>query len=57
MVVPIIVRNVLTRTSVGTRGFIEQSCLFNFGEQIWWKKVVKVIQVCFSCSMLCTDHF
>ena len=29
MVVPIIVWNVLTRTLVGTRLFIEQSCLFN----------------------------
>ena len=53
MVVPIIVRNVLTRTP--TRLFIEQSCLFNLSEQIWWNKVVKVIQICFSCSMLCTD--
>ena len=50
--VPIIVRNVLTRTPVGTRLFIEQSCL---SAQIWWNKVVKVIQICFSCSMLCLD--
>ena len=35
MVVPTIVRNVLTRTLVGTRRFIEQSCLFNFSEQLW----------------------
>ena len=55
MVVPIIVRNVLTRTPVGTRLFIEQSCLFNWTEQIWWNEVVNVIQICFSCSMLCTD--
>ena len=33
MVVPIIVRNVLTRTPMGTRLFIEQSCLFNLSEQ------------------------
>ena len=55
MLVPIIVRNVLTRTPVGTRLFIEQSCLFNLSEQIWWNKIVRVIQICFSCSMLCTD--
>ena len=48
-------RNVLTRKSVGTRLFIEQSCLFNLSEKIWWNKVVKVIQICFSCSMSCTD--
>ena len=48
-------RNVLTRTPVGTRLFIEQSCLFNLSEQIWWTKVVRVIQICFSCSILCTD--
>ena len=53
MVVPIIVRNVLTRTPA--RLFIEQSCLFNLSEQIWWNKVVKVIQICFSCSMSCMD--
>ena len=53
MVVPIIVRNVLTRTP--TRLFIEQSCLVNLSEQIWWNKVVKAIQICFSCLMLCTD--
>ena len=39
----------------GRRLFIDQSCLFNLSEQIWWNKVVKVIQVCFSCSMLCMD--
>ena len=54
-VICIIVRNVLTRTPAGTRVFIEQSCLFNLSEEIWWNKVVKVIQICFSCSMLCTD--
>ena len=48
-------RNVLTRTPVGTRLFIEQSCLFDLSEKIWWNKVVKVIHICFSCSMLCTD--
>ena len=47
MVEPVIVRNVLTRTPVGTGWFIEQSCLFNFSEQIWWNKVVKVTQICF----------
>ena len=54
-VICIIVRNVLTRTPVGRRLFIEQSCLFNLSEQIWWNKVVKVIHICFSCSMLCMD--
>ena len=54
-VICIIVRNVLTRTPVGTRLFIEQSCLFNVSGQIWWNKVVKVIQICSSCSMLCMD--
>ena len=54
-VVCIIVRNVLTRTPMGARLFIQQSCLFNLSEQIWWNKVVKVIQICFSCSMLCMD--
>ena len=34
MVVPIIVRNVLTRTPVGTRLFIEQSCLFNLSDLV-----------------------
>ena len=48
-------RNVLTRTRVGTRLFIEQFCLFNLNEQIWWNKGMKVIQICLSCSMLCTD--
>ena len=28
---------------------------FNVSEQTWWNKVVKVIQICFSCSMLCMD--
>ena len=54
-VICIIVRNVLTCTPVGRRLFIEQSCLFNLSEQIWWNKVVKVIRICFSCSMLCMD--
>ena len=54
-VICIIARNVLTRTRVGRRLFIEQSCLFNLSEQIWYNKVVKVIQICFSCSMLCMD--
>ena len=54
-VISTIVRNVLTRTPVGTSLFIEHSCLFNLSEQIWWNKVVKVIQICFSCSMLCMD--
>ena len=49
MVVPVIVRNVLTRTPMGTRLFIEQSCLFNLSAQIWWNKVVKVIQIRLSC--------
>ena len=40
---------------MGPRLFIEQSCLFNLSETIWWNKVVKVIHICFSCSMLCTD--
>ena len=51
----IIVRNVLTPIPVGRRLFIEQSCLFNVSEQIWRNKVVKVIRMCFSCSMLCMD--
>ena len=38
-----------------TQLFIEQFCLFNLSDQIWWNKVVKAIQICFSCSMLCTD--
>ena len=54
-VICIIVWNVLTCTHVGTRLFIEQSCLFNVSEQIWWNKVLKVIQICFSCTMLCVD--
>ena len=54
-VICIIVRNVLTRTLVGTRSFIEQSCLYNVSEQIWWNKVAEVIQICFSYSMLCMD--
>ena len=54
-VICIIVRNVLTCTLVGRRLLIEQSCLFNLSEQIWWNKVGKVIQICFSCSMLCMD--
>ena len=48
-------QNVLTRTPVGRILFIEQSCLFNLSEHFWKNKVVKVIQICFSCSMLCTD--
>ena len=35
--------------------FIEQCGLFNVSEQNWWNKVVKVIETCFSCSMLCID--
>ena len=54
-VICIIVRNVLTRTHVGTRPRIKQSCLFDLSKQIWWNKVVKVIEICFSCSMLCMD--
>ena len=54
-VICIILRNVLTRTPVGRGLFVEQSCLFNLKEQIWWNKVVKVIQIRFSCSMLCMD--
>ena len=54
-VICLIVRNGLTSTRVRRRLFIEQSCLFNVSEQIWWDIVVKVIQVCFSCSMLCMD--
>ena len=50
-------RNLLTRAPVGRRPFIEQSCLFNASKQNWWNKVVKVIQICFSCSMLCMDGF
>ena len=45
----------LTHTPVGPRLFIEQSGLFNLREQIWWNKVVKVIQICFSRSMLSMD--
>ena len=48
-------KSVLTRTLVGRRLFIEQSCLFDLTEQLWWNKVVKVIQICFSCSMLCME--
>ena len=54
-VICIIVRNVLTPTAMGSRLVIEQSCSFNVSEQIWWNKVVKVIHMCFSCSMLCID--
>ena len=54
-VICIIVRNILTRTHVGRRLFIEQSCLFNLSERFWWNKVVKVIEICFSCSMLFMD--
>ena len=52
MVVPIIVRNVLTRTPVGTRLFIEQSCLCNLSEQIWWNKVVKAALMSPICPFL-----
>ena len=41
---------------MGPRLFIKQSCLFNLSEQIWWNKVVKVIQICFSSSMFCRDN-
>ena len=54
-VIGILVWNVLTRTPVGRRVFIEQPCLFNVSEHIWWNKVVKVIEICFSWSMVCMD--
>ena len=46
-------RSVVPR--MGPTLFIEQICLFNVSEQIWWNKVVEVIYICFSCSMLCMD--